>query len=175
VGQVANLPGQDAILSDKATVIHSPVLKPPARLVVSLIDRQLLVAADGRLLAATPFDRGAIHPPISPKLPPFAIGCQGLRISLGEVRLWRDVYYTRPPALRCRGAGKSFQLGEGEYFVLGDNSAVSDDSRTWADGGCVEGANLLGRPLLVGLEWRPAEAAGVSFQVPATGRIRYIR
>jgi signal peptidase I len=174
-GESTPVVGQDATLPSKGAAIYLPVLKPPARLEISLIDRQLLVAADGTLLAAIPFDGPEAQPPSPPKLPPFSIGCQGLRITLGGARLWRDVYYTRPPGLRGRGVGKPFQLGDGEYFVLGDNSAVSDDSRTWAEGACVEGANLLGRPLLVGLAWRPVRAAGMSFQVPATRRIRYIR
>ena len=32
-------------------------------------------------------------------------------------------------------ASRHYQLGPDEYFVLGDNSAVSDDSRTWTHAG----------------------------------------
>ncbi len=45
---------------------------------------------------------------------------------------------------------------DGQYFVLGDNSADSVDSRTW---GCVPARNIMGRASL--RYWPPARVGGV--------------
>jgi signal peptidase I len=42
-----------------------------------------------------------------------------------------------------------WQLGPYEYFVLGDNAAISDDSRNWPAGPGLDARLLLGRPLNV--------------------------
>ena len=41
----------------------------------------------------------------------------------------RDIYYLPPPG---KLAMEDRQLGPDEYWLLGDNTAVSDDSRTWS-------------------------------------------
>ncbi|MGD0542367.1 MAG: S26 family signal peptidase [Tepidisphaeraceae bacterium] len=52
-----------------------------------------------------------------------------------HLSLWRDVYYTNRSYgredLHTAGPGNSVQLGAGEYFVMGDNSAISKDARYW--------------------------------------------
>jgi signal peptidase I len=40
-----------------------------------------------------------------------------------------------------------WHLNRHEYFVLGDNAAISDDSRSWASGPGVDAKQLVGRPL----------------------------
>jgi len=40
-----------------------------------------------------------------------------------------------------------WRLGPHEYFVLGDNGAISDDSRNWLSGPGVDAKLLVGRPL----------------------------
>lgn len=40
-----------------------------------------------------------------------------------------------------------WQLGPSEYFVLGDNAAISDDSRSWLADPALNAKLLLGRPL----------------------------
>lgn len=39
------------------------------------------------------------------------------------------------------------QLGPTEFFVLGDNAAISDDSRNWASGPALDANLLIGRPI----------------------------
>jgi hypothetical protein len=55
----------------------------------------------------------------------------------------------RPPepldSVEERPAQRSWQLGPDEYFVIGDNLAVSDDSRTWAAG--LTTKLIVGQPL----------------------------
>jgi len=69
---------------------------------------------------------------------------------LWHVVLWRDVYYIseglEPVALPGGGTGwgttgNPVWLREGEYFMLGDNSAASKDSRLWS----MPGEHLLAR------------------------------
>jgi signal peptidase I len=55
--------------------------------------------------------------------------------TLDHISLWRDVYYTNgengDSNLRWAKPGAPTVLGNGEYFVMGDNSAVSEDARYW--------------------------------------------
>jgi len=57
-----------------------------------------------------------------------AIGASGGRIEVSDLEVFRDVYYT-PGS----GGRSQYRLGPGEYFVLGDNSAHSADSRGWTE------------------------------------------
>ena len=71
-----------------------------------------------------------------------------------------------------------FTLREGEFFVLGDNSPVSNDSRFWNDRPVVRRSQFLGKPFLVHL---PGQAYGVRIfghelgWIPDFREIRYIR
>ena len=109
---------------------------------VSLIDRQFLLAIDGRTVVRWPFERRS--PPAAPVSTPLAIGVQGLGVSVAGLRVFRDVYYTQPIGSPPRGP---VRLGGDEYYVLGDNSPISEDSRYWPGGGVVEGNLLVGKPL----------------------------
>ena len=66
-------------------------------------------------------------------------------------------------------------LGPGEFFVLGDNSPLSEDSRYWQQGPVVPAHCLVGKPFLVHLPSRLVTFGRLHFQVPDLERIRYIR
>ncbi len=50
-----------------------------------------------------------------------------------------------------QGGLAAVSLGPDEYFVLGDNSPVSNDSRFWGEGPVVRGSMFVGKPFLVHL------------------------
>ena len=69
-------------------------------------------------------------------------------------------------------------LGADDFFVLGDNSPVSNDSRFWSEGPVVRGSMFVGKPFLVHLPGQlvPLKVFGRSVcWVPDPRRIRYIR
>lgn len=139
---------------------------------VSLVDRQFLVAVDGEVLVAHPYDRGA---PATTETP-FALGVQSMGVEVRHMRVYRDVQYGKTIGAIARwGVEEPVVLGPGEFFVLGDNAAVSLDSRVWSTGPAVRIEQVVGRPLAVHFPVRLLHFGGVRIQVPAVQRIRYIR
>ena len=144
---------------------------------------------------------------LTPELDPGEIGlfARGMSVILTHVVVERDVYYrsrNRPPTRRqgflsglngrvWGGLDNPILLREGEYFMLGDNSPASGDSRVWsvvgehlADRGedfqlgTVPADQLIGRAFFV--YWPsghrpsvwPLDRLGI---VPNVGRMRWIR
>jgi signal peptidase I len=146
----------------------------------SCFDRRVLVAVDGRLLF-DPFDyaKRRTVPPAGEF--PIGLGVDGGDLTVSELRIYRDLHYTGSLANTPRqghALRTPVQLGPEEYFVLGDNSPVSNDSRFWSASPVVPGSMLLGKPFLVHLpgEVVPLQVFGRSVcWVPDPRRIRYIR
>jgi signal peptidase I len=112
---------------------------------VSLCDQQLVVAIDGRpmveypYVAASPRNRGTDRP--------LAIGAAGLKVELTDVAVYRDVYYVPPRAAAApRDISQPLAIPPQSYYVLGDNSPISDDSRDWASPGLPR-RWIVGRPI----------------------------
>jgi hypothetical protein len=144
------------------------------RVDISLVDRQFLLALNDQPAVVLPYDRGPAPTPTTAR--PFSIGGKGIALEVRDLRVYRDVYYRQAPwgEDRPSQAGQ-VQLAPDEYYVLGDNSPVSQDSRTWALGLGVSAHLLVGRPLLVHLPLRGIVVGRWTFQVPDMARIRYIR
>jgi signal peptidase I len=143
-------------------------------IVVSLVDRQFLVGLGGRTVLACPIDDPA--PESDAKAGPFAMGSNGLGVVVDEVRIYRDVYYTHPIGLRAgRGLDKPCRLADDEYYVLGDNSQIAEDSRLWEASAPVVDNLLIGKPLLILFRAKSARIGAWQFQVPDLSRIGYIR
>jgi signal peptidase I len=141
---------------------------------VSLFDRQVLVALDGELpFAALPYP--APDEPRRLASTPVRIGAGDLDLHLSHLRLYRDVHYT---ARQAPGRDEVTQLGPDEFYMLGDNSPVSLDSRGW-DAPAIPRKLLIGKPFVVHLPSRQGRldlAGGVyHFRIPDFSRIRYIR
>jgi hypothetical protein len=64
------------------------------------------------------------------------VSARGGRVLFGDVRVDHDVYYTNYRAEGNRPkAGETLRLGPDDYFVLGDNTRRSSDSRKWRANG----------------------------------------
>lgn len=87
-------------------------------------------------------------------LAPVGITATGAQAVVRDMRVLRDVYYLTT-VLGARGGEffekerLDFPLEDGQYFVLGDNSAASKDSRLWNDGHHVDRHLLIGEAMLV--------------------------
>jgi len=151
-----------------------PPWKDDLHVEVSLVDHQFLVAFDGHPALVYPFEPSG--PRVKPPSRPLAIGSRGLEVELCDLRVYRDVYYTHPVGVKGRwGLDEPFPLGPGEYFVLGDNSPISEDSRTWPEGPAVPRHALIGKPCLLHFPARHLALGRWQIQVPDAGRIGYIR
>lgn len=149
---------------------------PPAgcQIDVALVDCQFTLAVDGRVVKQWSYEPG--HDPPQPTVRPVAIGARRLGVEIGDLRLYRDVYYTRPIGHDARwGVDHPCHLGAGQYFVLGDNSPISLDSRTWPQSPAVPEELLVGKPLLVTFAAQRVGWGRGSFVIPDLTRIRYIR
>ncbi len=106
----------------------------------------------------------------------WALGVKGGGVRIEDLEMFRDVFYT--PGRGRHAVDSEFTIPADCYFVQGDNSPVSSDSRSWPDP-CVPHRMLVGRPFLVHLPSRPAvlEFGGSRrmIRVPEWSRIRYIR
>ncbi len=127
-------------------------LQKPSELVVSLIDRQVLVAIDGRTELTYPFENDRekgdatrfqieSHPQFSR---PFAIAAEGLSVRVDRLQIWRDIYITAPLDPR---AATVCRLADDEFFAIGDNSPASRDSRNFTGGEPFKERLLIGKPL----------------------------
>ena len=145
------------------------------QVVVSVFDGQLVVGIDGEQQGEP------ILLPVSPETGPAPwverlarIGARGAEVTVSNLRMYRDIYYTP----KNNAGSKQFQLDGNQYFVLGDNSPVSVDSRCWDSPGVPERA-LIGKPFVVHLPSRPGrfEIGGhvTHIRVPDFSRVRYIR
>lgn len=121
------------------------------RIAFENVDNHLILDVAGERLTAS-YEANAPHP--GPK--PLGQASVGARAAFGGeacaagfrgVRLLRDLCYA---AVGEHGIGEPLRLGPGEYFVLGDNSSDSRDSRLF---GAVRAEQIVGRPVLVAWPW----------------------
>ena len=108
------------------------------------IDNALSLWLDGALVLRATYAENTFHPSDvlheGKSFPPRAwLGGEGGRWSFRSIRLACDIYYTQRGS---QGTAHPLQLGPGQCFVLGDNSAESRDSREW---GPLEYAEIRGR------------------------------
>jgi signal peptidase I len=144
------------------------------RVEVSLFDKQILVAIDGKVIIAPwkfEIPSGAQVPRI-----PVRFGGRGLDITVRGLKLYRDIYYTDS---RSRHAvNRPYELKADEFFVLGDNSPVSHDSRRWGNP-VVNSSHLVGKPFLVHLPSKPGNLRignrELQLRLPDWERVRFLR
>ncbi len=191
-----------------AETLTSPLLPDrPVEVAFQNVDYRVSVIIDGReLMATTPQQYAPDIKALRKERPvptrPPVISAAGIELDLLHVVLYRDVYYTAPTfehtpiaSWAHRGWGTTnnpILLRDGEYFMLGDNSPASKDSRLWDSLGAhliergeayqfgtVPEDQLVGRAFFVywpsGLrpDWIPV--LGKFGCIPNVGRMRWIR
>ena len=140
---------------------------------MNFVDRRVMVRVDGKEIFK-PLDLEAITTRNEVSRP-VKLGMQGASVIVRNFRLDRDIHY-RPQGNNA--VGVPWELGPDEYFMLGDNSGNSDDSRTWKIPGVPE-RNIFGKPFFL---HQPSKRAhleigerSIDFQSVDWGRIRWIR
>lgn len=109
----------------------------------AFVDRRVLLALNGKQVlpaADLPpvWNRGKVRFPLQ-------LRARGCRLVVQHFFLYRDVYYTK---FGEHGIEHAAILGKDEYFVLGDNSGNSQDSRKWPSP-AVPGSDFIGKPFLI--------------------------
>ena len=106
----------------------------------------------------------------------FRLSITGGQARVADLRMYRDVYYT--PGRRKHAVDTACKIAADSYFVQGDNSPVSYDSRSWANP-FVPHHLLVGKPFVVHLPSRPGRLRlgnrEISIRIPDFSRIRYIQ
>jgi signal peptidase I len=113
------------------------------RLEFALVDRRALLALDGKLVVP-PADLPQVTARQEVRRP-LQLGARGCRVAVRNLKLGRDIHYTQYGE---HGTRRAVTLGPAEYYVLGDNSGNSQDSRKWPSPGVPE-ADFIGKPFLV--------------------------
>jgi signal peptidase I len=116
-----------------------PVLNKPTLVSFVNVDHELTFQfGDNKLnydLGREPEAAGSVNGNSEPEVRIFGSGT----LQLSHVAIFRDIYYTTPQQQLGEpcfaSTGSPFKLGPGEFFVLGDNSPASHDSRLWSNMG----------------------------------------
>ena len=126
------------------TVTRKPLQQSTKyRIEMAFVDRRISFAIDG----SEPFPAYDL-PPVEARpdvVSPFAVAVQGANLVIRDLRIFRDIYYR---STGQNGIREPLPLAVDEYFMLGDNSANSHDSRSWPIPGVPE-RNFLGKPFLL--------------------------
>lgn len=113
------------------------------QLTVSNVDSRLRVRWDGVVVcdqSGTPPDRGQ---PLPPRRTRVEVTGSGGPLRISGLRIRRDLHFTRDGE---HATATPTRVDSDHYFLLGDNSGESVDSRQW---GPVPGAGLIGEPVLI--------------------------
>jgi signal peptidase I len=184
----AAVDGEHSLLAERRIALVEP--GKAVRLSFANVDRELVFEFGGQRLVYC-LGRGLNDAgPLRPDLGPGVAVLGGGRISVSHISIFRDIHYTseRGPSGEIARGGQSnpITLDRDEFFVLGDNSPNSRDSRWWERPGLGNGGRsiregVVPRDYLVGkamfVYWpswfRPAGALSFLF-VPDVGQMRFI-
>ena len=154
------------------------------------LDYRVYLAIDGKIAIAT--SDAQYHPDL-PRLREFSrtsplrlrVAAEDLDLELRGLRIDRDVYYTYRNSTQRAYAGHMFALNADEYFVLGDNSPDSHDSREWVERGVhlpddyrpgtVRADQIVGQAAFVYLPGLLPEGRSGRWRLPDLGRVRFVR
>ncbi|HBN74950.1 MAG TPA: hypothetical protein DD473_03830, partial [Planctomycetaceae bacterium] len=145
---------------------------------MSVMDRQVLVALNGEVLFE-PYAYRAEKEVRDTVVEPIHILCQDGPVSISRLQVFRDIAYRKSSDdLDISESSPQYPIRPEEYFVLGDNSIVSIDSRYWPKGS-VKPSLIIGRPIVLHLPSRKQtiEIGSLKSQirVPDFERVRMLR
>jgi signal peptidase I len=122
---------------------------------------------------------------------PVGITATGADVTVTDLRVLRDLFYIGAREYLphtggfTEGRRLDFPLEADQFFVLGDNSAASKDSRLWIEGHHVDRHLLVGRalavfwPHAVAPSWAlPIRLGAIELRLPSwpnVGRMRWVR
>jgi hypothetical protein len=176
----------DVILSSKPITV--PAMDKPIALKFANVDHQLIFEFGGEKLTHDlgqgPDDAGNREINIQPQVKIFGSG----KLTVSHLAIFRDIHYTNVdgPGRSRATEGNPLKLEKDQFFMLGDNSPNSADSRWWSENG--KGNNrvsyrqgIVPREYLVGkavfVYWpsgfKPFEKFRFAL-VPNIGRMRFI-
>lgn len=139
-----SLDGAPCVESQLSPTIHKALRDGEVKLDLCNFDRTLWVAVNGSLQLRHPLPEGR---PIVGVSEPFSVGSDGTYADILDSRIYRDVYYmSEQEAFGYTDSRVEYPVGKGTVFVLGDNIAVSLDSRRW---GPLPARYIVGSPLFL--------------------------
>lgn len=130
--------GEARLSASQAPAARGHWTTPVETVVLSVFDKTPVLIVNGQVVARLPTREH--DTPANPQ-----IECRVGRVSCGELTLWKDVYYEAAPQAHGALGDQPWRLGADEYFVVGDNQALSLDSRTWAAAPGLPGRLIVGR------------------------------
>ncbi|MBI2193151.1 MAG: signal peptidase I [Planctomycetes bacterium] len=119
-----------------------------ARLALVNVDDAVILEVDHRPLITHPYESAAHEGDGHTVRAEVAFGLLHGTASFTNIALERDIYYVSDLFGITSPEGR-WKIGEREYFVLGDNSPNSKDSRLWETGPAVPEENLVGEAFMV--------------------------
>ena len=178
------------------------------RILFANVDDELSLFIDGRRVAfdrPTAWTRAIAEVPLGQPtrgepqpgadqpsdLSPIGVTVDGADVRVKNLRVLRDIYYigaidvgARPGEILEQDR-LDFDLQADQFFVLGDNSAASKDSRLWLEGHHVDRELLIGKamaifwPHAVPASWSvPVKIGGAELRLPSWpnfGRMGFVR
>ncbi len=115
------------------------------KLEFAFVDRRAIISIDGRVvLPPADLEPATRREPVSR---PLRLGSRGCRVVVRDLKLFRDIHYTAE-ANDYHATRHPAVLGARQYFVLGDNSGNSEDSRKWPNPAVPE-SSFIGKPFLI--------------------------
>jgi signal peptidase I len=111
----------------------------------SNVDRVVSLSIDSNKVFVFDYDDGAIPDPHPFDTAKIRFGGMQANATFENIKIFHDIYYTNLSA-GTWGTTKPVQLGEKDYFMLGDNSRNSNDSRVWK---FVPEENIVGKAFFI--------------------------
>jgi len=179
--------GKETILEKKS--VTTTQISKPTLVKFASVDHQLIFQFGSQMLTydlgRAPDGAGTRRADIAPQAKIFASAQTDLTLS--HIAIFRDIHYTKTDTPNLASEGNPIVLGKDEFFVLGDNSPNSEDSRLWSqegigiDGRRVYRKGIVPRDYLVGkamfVYWPSGFKPFAKFPfavIPNVGQMRFI-